>query len=120
MLLLILLALSTVAAIVLDYLSYKFVADKIKKRIEINNKHKPIITKLQDVLRSNVEKKIADGDVISMSEMEACCESHPYLIADYDPDNETISDVEAFKPNRVEDKLENILSQHGGIIMVEE
>lgn len=120
MLLSILLSLSTVTAIILAYLSYKFVVGEIKKRLDINRKHNPIFVKLHDVLRSKLEEKIANENVMSMSELEAFCESHPYFIADYDPDNETISDVEAFKPNQVEDKLENMLSQHGGIIMVKE
>lgn len=113
--------LSTLAVVVLDFLSLKWLKNKIKDRIIAHRKHKVVFADTRELVDDYLKEQVGSKESISMDDLEALCDKSPFVIADYDVESDELMDWEGIKSESdgIDVKIKNKVKEERGILVFE-
>ena len=108
-----------IAIIVLSILSIKWLAEQFMERLKKNKKHSIVFVKTNEVVEKAFAQKVSNTPMLTKEEQKALSKAPPYVIADYDPEIQELSEFLGISPDTVEETIAKQLSDKDNLIVVE-
>lgn len=112
-------ALASAVLTVLVILTARFIKKKVEEILERNRDHKAMFAKTSAVLNEKAKEELLKAKKFTMEELEEMC-SDEYIIADYDPYEDKIEEIERLRPEQVDDRLRDTLNENDQILVLED
>lgn len=115
---------STIATIVvvavITLLTISWIMNEVEKRINNNKNHKVVFIDTHRVMEDYLKENIQASKSYSLKDLAKMCDEKPYVMADVDKIDYELSDFGAFKSESVEDKVEMLLDENDGLLLIGE
>lgn len=113
------LALGIIAAgiITIIVLSIKKLKELLKSRLGCYNKSKVAFGSTRKIINEHAKEILENAPTMTMSELEDMADESPYLMVDYDPDTDEITNYVVIQPEKVDTKVNELFEDNDGIVL---
>ena len=110
--------LAIAAVIVITALTLKWLYNKISEKIKEKREHEKVVfVDTEEEIKNYFKEKVENSEAISMEDLEKMCEEKPYYTVIYDEETGDLREQEAYKPEEVEEKVEEAMKEKQGILV---
>lgn len=116
----ILLALAAVAAasiIVLVYLNRKKLKELLEKHKKRKKDSQVVFGKTYKIVKEHAKEMLDQAPSMTMAELEQLADESPYIIFNYDKENDEMDDFTIIQAENVDDKVEELFDENDGIVL---
>lgn len=109
----------TIAIVTVAVLTILWLKNFIGNRLQNRNVHQVVFADTREVVKEYIKEKTDNSESMSIEDFERMCDKTPYVAANVDENGE-VTDFEGVNPEDVDDRINGIMKQKQGFLLVED